>query len=472
MTAQPFSLSWSNFTGWLTDNKYQAPAWRYWTSYNMDTRWFYAYPNIDASNINTYATNINAVFNIEQVGWWDHNIVWTNDWKIYYDTTLKHSLSIWKQWYRIGTMKVSWTDYLYYFQDVNPTVTPKNIHRSSIDVGSVIEWHLTYTSTDWNAFIWPVNWMQVKSEWYRILFSHYNNVFEISNTEVVSKLIWFPSNENVVWITEFQWAYKIYTTVWFVWSKIYTWDWTSEAPELSIDMNWLPIASVINDWAYDYVTMIDWSFYKIAWVQFIELYNKIWATLFKNINWLIYWQLFNKNNQSWIFTYWSLPWYPTSIVAQYTCDTSNVNDYITNWDKFAYSSNYIYYAVWKSLKRIDWNNSTTFTSYIESLVFTGTNIEYEKTIKEIVLKFSNTTTTSYIRLEVQTQESWSWIKIYEWNNVTIWGTNHWTKIVPLNFLNPVGTFNTIRFKVSFVHNWSVSWRFYWLDLLGEENVWR
>jgi len=464
MSGQPFSLSWSDFTWWISDNKYQAMPWRYWTSYNMNTRKYNVSPSADNPIVYTYPTLVNSVYNVEQVWWWDHNIIWCDSWKIYYDSTEVKALTNGKQWHRIATLKVWWVDKLYYFHDTLPWAWYiKYIHRSNIDWTWFDEWYFpwtkaTYTSNDWNPFLWPANGMQVVAEWDRILFSHYNHLFEMDNAEIITDLITFPSWENIVWITEFQWEYKIYTTIWFITSKLYTWDWTATAPSLSIPLNGIPIWWVVNNWAYDYITSLNQSMYKVAWVQYQKLYDKIWVKVLTNINWLIYWWIANKNNEYWIFTYGSLPWYPDSLVSQYVTDSAApTSNYISDSWNMAYSSNYTYYAVYKSLYKIWWTTTVDTTSYIESLFFTGTNIEHEKSIDMIVLKFAKTTANCYIRLEAQTQDNSAWIKLYEWNNVTIGWINQWCTIYNSRFLNNLWTFNKIRFKVSFISDGATSW---------------
>ena len=116
-----------------------------------------------------------------------------------------------------------------------PSIPDKYIHRTDLDWAWVAERYITYTSTDWNPFFTPPPWQPsptiLLNLWNRILFSYYNQIWQLSNSEVVTKLLTLPSEENVVWLTQFQWEYKIYTTVAESSSKIYQWDWLNNLCE-------------------------------------------------------------------------------------------------------------------------------------------------------------------------------------------------------------------------------------------------
>jgi hypothetical protein len=77
-----------------------------------------------------------------------------------------------------------------------------------------------------------------------------------------------------------------------------------------------------------------------------------------------------------------------------------------------------------------------------------------------------------IKLECDLNETWTYISLWQGINRDISWTNHWLKIQKSMFLNPIWDFNTIKFKVSFITNWVTSCRFYWLDLIGNQDVWK
>lgn len=473
MSASDLAIVWNNFVWWIADQKYQAPAGRYYTWYNVDTRRFDVQPKQLNKLLRTYSANITCVFNQWPV-WDDYNIIWTDDWKIYYDnettSTLKATLSLWKQWQKIGYMRV-WTDYkLYYFHDTIPSITPKYIHRSDVDWNTLTENYATYDSTDWS---WtPPNWMQLLNDWDRIIFSHYNNLFQIETDWTVTKLVVFKSWENIVWITQFQWQYKIYTTIGFIGSKVYTWDWITEAVDILLDLQWLAITSVVNDWAYDYMVAW-WSMYQVAWSQYLKLYDWIWWNLLKKIKDDIYYEFSTRNSQIVLWVFWDKPWYPKSITPLHIINNTTKANQILLQDNIAYNENAIYYATADRLYKITatWTAEAT-TSYIESLVFIGDNIRFEKEIDLIDFHFSWTSADCTIKLEAQLNENWTWLTIWSWKNWDISTTNHWLIISKNMFTQNLWVFNTIRLRVSFLSNWIQTCKFYWVILYGKQNIWK
>ncbi len=480
MQSIPFQISWNNFTWWVNDQKYQWQAGRYYTWFNVDTRRYDVRPSLTNELVRTYEDNINCVFNQATVSSSSDNIVWLDNGKIYNDdwvtATLKHTLSVWKQWYRIGTMNVWWVQKLYYFHDTLPSITPKYIHRSNTNGWSFDENYKQYTSTTWNDSIAPLDWMQVISEWARILFSHYNNIFEMDNvSETPTLLIAFPSNENVVWITNFQWEYKVYTTIGFTTSKIYRWDGTSALPTTSIDLDWLAVSSVVNDWAYDYM-FADQSMYMVAWVQYQMVYNAIQGRFLGKVENDLYIEYNSPTDSAAsIWIYGNIPGYPKSITPKYAIKPTDITGWeVRQYTRVVFSSSTVYYTTWTGFYKIGWAGATisNFTSYIESLVFIWDNIQYEKTVTEIILKFSWATANCKMQVQTQTQESGSWTTIWEWINTDIDWVNHWLKIPHNMFLNPIGKFNTIRFRVRFISNGQTTCRFYGLDLIWTQNIWK
>jgi len=468
----PLNIGWNNFTGWLADQKYQAPAGRYSKAYWFDT-WRY---DVKASNSNnlvhTYPVKINAVFALEKINWSSDNIIWLDSWAIYHNTTLRNTLASSKQWYNIWFMQPigSAVYKLYYFHFTIPWIPIKNIHRTKIDGTSLETDYRSYTSSVGNSFVYPP-WqpspMILISEGNRIVFSYYNEIWQISNSEVVTKLISFPTEQNVVWITEFQWSYKVYTTTAFSTSKIYTWSWIDTLPDISVDLRGLAITWWVgNLGAYDYI-MADWSLYLIAWVQYQKLYHNIgWrivstyddkVVIEKGIDWKMM-----------LFEYGANPWYAKWLNPLYIVDITSQTTWITAID---YNSNWLVFASFTKLYRTFGTRETwSITCYLKSMVFVWDNIQYEKLIEEIILKFSWVTNT--LDLYVQINESWTRVHIWTWNSSSISTINHWIKIYKNMFLNPIWNFNTIKFQIWLTHTWTASGRIYWLDLVGKQDIWK
>lgn len=466
MASNPLQISWNNFTGWVNDQKFQWQAGRYYKWYWVDTQRYDVTPTKAPNLIHTYSSWIDCIFNTSKLNWSDHNVIWASD-EIYYDETLAYTLTQWENWNKIWYMKPVWSSVikLYYFNDEIPTIATKYIHRSNLDWSWMSQSYRSFASTAWNVSYIPPAWMIVKSEWERILFSYYNTIWEISNSEVVTKLLDLPEIENVVWITEFQWSYKIYTTVAFSTSKMYTWDWWSEIPETSITLDWLAILWVVNNGAYDYVSA-NGSLYLFAWVQYQELYKDINPEMFIQVdNQVIIW--LNQSNYV-LASLWDKPWYSRALTPKQIVDIIDQTEDISAID---YSTDWLVFASYTKLYKNYWTAETgTINAFIESLVFVWDSVLALKELNEIRLKFSWFSTNNIV-FYCQIQESWTWIKLFEWNNATISSINHWIRISKNKFLNPIWNFNTIRFKVEFPHNWNPQGKFYWVDVFGNQEIW-
>lgn len=466
-----FPFGWNNFTWWLSDQKYQTQSWRYFKGYAMDTQRFDVRPTNSNSLFYTYPSSVNAIFSLDRLSANSDKITWLNNGKIYYESTEVASIA-WtaKQWYRIAYMKPSWSTIykLYYFHDTPPSIPTKYIHRSNIDGTTFEENYRSYTSDSWNPFLSPPSWMVVLSEWRRILFSYYNEIWEMSNTEVLTKLVSFGSEENVVWITQFLWEYKIYTTSSYATSKIYKWDWLSSNATVSVDLNGLAITWWVTSlWAIDYM-IADNSFYEVSWVQYQKLYDNISGRILLAYDEKVILEQ-SIDSKIAICEYSYKPWYNFGVHPKLITDINNQWTWVNS---IIYTTNWLMFSVWTKLYKPTGTVETwTVTPFIESMVYIGSNIQYEKIIKELIFKFSWLTTTN-ILLYAQKNENWTWIKLFEWNNNTISTSNHGLKIPANTLENAVWTFNTIRFRIEMPHTWQAQWRFYGLDWILTENVWK
>jgi hypothetical protein len=465
-------ISWNNFTWWISDQKYQTQSGRYFRGYWVDTQRFDVTPSSAWRLYTTLEDWINAIFSLEKINGNTDVISWLNNGKIYFNSTLASTIA-WtaKQWYRIGYMKPNWSSVykLYYFHYTNPLSFPvKQIHRTNIDWTWLDENYRNYTSSDGNPFLWPPSWMIVLSEWNRIVFSYYNEIFELSKWEVVTKLISFPSEENIVGITKFLWEYKVYTTSAYATSKIYKWDWKNSLPTISVDLNGLAITGwVYSLGAFDYV-VADRSLFRVSWVQYQKLYDNI-------IGRILIWfdeKIFLEQNDginTYISEFSSKPWYNEWIHPKFFIDTAEPTVWVWAID---YDSQWLVYTQSRKIFKSNWTIQTwSVTPYLESMVYVWSNIQYEESISDFIFKFSWFTTQNIV-LKAQIQENWTWITLFTGNNNSISTQNHGLKI-PANILaNAVWKFNTIRFRVEFPHNWTAEWRFYWLDIILKENIWK
>lgn len=465
-----WQISWNNFTGWLADQQYQAPDGRFYDGGNMNTRQFYAESTRTNELLNTYANNISVIKNTAAYGW-SGNIVWTSLPWIYEDNTLKHTItgSGWDGG-AIGYMIPvgSSVPKLYYFPDY-ASQTTRVIHRSNIDGGTFNEAYKTWTAV---AFGLPyVPWrVMCLNEWDRIVFTSRNYVLQIDNSEVVKILIQLPNNEDIIGITQFQWEYKIFTNSAFTDSKIYRWDGTSSTVETSLSLPWMSIDSVIWEGAYQYFTA-DQDLYQLWGVQYSKLYSNLQLKLKHTFQGDVYMAWEDKAWKKQILVYGNLPWYGKSICPLTTPNPANSEDEVENIDSWFGN---IYYSSGKNLYELNTQGSittSTVESFITSMNFVGTSIRYEKSIQKIELKFTGTDANCPIALYAQKNRSGAWIKLWEWYNGQITGSNAWITLTTNNLLNPVGNYNEISFKVVFTHNGTKRARFYGLDALIDENIW-
>ena len=166
--------------------------------------------------------------------------------------------------------------------------------------------------------------------------------------------------------------------------------------------------------------------------------------------------------------YWTSPWYWNALTPIQIINTINQNTWISAMD---YNSNWLLFASNSKLYRtFGTPEAWAIVPFIESLVFVWDSIAYLKELNEIRVKFSWFSTQNII-VYCQIQENSTWIKLFEWNNTTISSINHWLKISKNKFLNPIWNFNTIRFRVEFPHNWQAQWKFYWIDVFGNQDIW-
>lgn len=464
--ADDFLISWNNFTWWMSDQKYQAPEGRYFHWTNIDTRNAFVSPNKAYTTGNTFLENITC---LNTYNWGIFKVL--SDWKLYTDSNALVRTFSWNSVKWVWKMFMAWVEYIFYFAEWSVSWN-WYIHRSTIWLWTIEDNKYSYTSSASTVYSTD-DTMQIKEEWYRILFSHRNNVFSIDNDWIVEKLLELPFDENVVWITEFQWEYKIYTNAKLKNSRVYLWDWSSQFWSVSVVFNWLNIQSVINDWAYDYFTS-NWWLFLLAGVQYQKLYEKktVWSIgyslkLIWNYDWFVYlfqsaWDLSTDKN---ICMYWAKPWYVKSL-------TPIFNIWQGNW---WISAQNIYipeniFTLWFTYYKYNWTARTT-TAYVESLLFIWDSEQSRKTLERFVLRFSETSENCIIKVSFELNESWSWINIWQGKNGDLGSTNYWINVNKNMFLNPVWDFNVVRIKITFETNWLSTCKFYWIDLFGKQKIW-
>jgi len=451
MAGQPFTLAWNNNTWGLSDNKYQAPPGRFSEWFWIDIQNLYMQNSLSDTLTHTYPATIWGILNTAKIDWLNNNIIWLTNGSTYQNTTTRASFTVWQQWHIIEPMNVWGTFFLYYFASWG------QIHRTNLDWTWINQSFRTYT---WSGATQPnVSY----NDWARILFSYNNILFQINNSQIVTTALDLPLWENIVWITRFQWQYRIYTSVPFVTSKIYTWDGVSSLPSSALDIHWIEIINVVNKWAYDLFNDRDKNLYKLWWVQYIKISQWITSSLLGVYKDFVYWNFISSwTNINVLGAYGQKPWYPEWINPLY---------WVSTVSNLSYWPNILAYTIWSNLYTVWWWN-TAQTSYLTSLVFTGSNVQSLKLIDELILKFEWATATSQIKLEAELNNDWTFIHLWTWDNSSITTRNLWLRLTSNLFLNPLWNFNTIRFKVSILWDWVTTVKWYWLDLIGKQFIWK
>lgn len=438
-------IVWENFTWWYGGDKYYAPRNTYFDAYNIDTTLFKAKVTHKNELFVTPETwvPINAIHINEN----NEVISILNNRNVRRDGTFLHTLPIWT-YTRVASMFVSWVKFLYAFQET-PVFGTYKIQKLNTNGTYVSE--ITYTSTGWFPFLSPSNGLVVLEERDRIIFSNYNNLFIIDNTETVQLVHSFPSSENIVGITNFQWQYSIYTNDRWKDSFKYRWSgvWGDAFTlQRQIVLHGYSLLEAINDWPYDY-GMMNWELYRFAWPQYQEITAKIGWRLLKNIWGWIY------HSWTWREDKWALnrfgaePWFQEKLHAYKYIHLSNTLNPAK--DCIGYSESWeIYFSSYDSVYRVRnaWP-AVPLTAHIISNQFVWEDIREEKTLEVVFLKFENTDINNKIKLEVKLNDTGNWIEIYQWYNGEVEQDTYGLRIVADKFTNKLPRFNEIAFRVSF-----------------------
>lgn len=462
-------IVWENFTGWYGGDKYYAPKNSYFDAYNIDTTLFkarvswrnqlYLTPSTGQNVECMYANENNEIISV------------LNNREVYRDATYRQTLPT-GLYTRLASMFVWGTQFLYAFQDSGISGTQK-IQKMQTSGAYVSE--ITYSSTGIYTLLSPTNWLVILEEKDRIIFSNFNNLFVIDNTETVTLVHSFPASENIVGITNFQWQYAVYTNTLWKNSTKYRWNGIggdSIQIQRQITLEGYSLLSVINDWPYDY-GMMNNELYRFSWVQFQEVTAKIGGALLKNIGGWIYHTWTGRENKGALNRFGAEPWFSERLHS-YTYVVNGTSDTITSTqDKIVYDNfGNVYFAVYDKIYKVavTWA-SVTPTAHIISNQFVWNDIREEKTLELVFLKYSNTDINNKIKLEVKLNDTGSWVQIYEWYNGEQDDDKYGIRIVANKFTNTIGRFNEIAFRVSFVTDGTTRPTFMGLRAFYNNDVW-
>lgn len=456
------------FSGGESDDAFRWPKDSFYSGENINIR-----KNLSgfwlSSKLNdtgwTIDGDISYMENLEKFGlsW---IVVCTTAGKVYLDGTLKQTISTgttnWNIIHAMGTVVVSWVQYIYYVTRTASWVW--KIHRSTTDLATFSISHATITTTTLAAFS---GWAYTIQTSAGTLFIAINNmIVSLDTAEAVTVLLTLPRNETIVWFTEFQNNYKIYSNLGSSGIQ-YLWDGWDATDYRQVWLNSI-ITWVVNNGAYDYAIIGSESYsdlYLISGTQKQELrVNLEAATSSRTFTWymsvredIVYisgWLSGESSNYG-IYSYGN--YYPgtaKSLVQEYSLSTNKFLWHVHSSNRwyFANTDDKVYY--------VDYGNppgSYATTGYIVTQMYEW-NILEEKAIRKIKIGYniSNDTIAIYLRKELWA--SWVLAK-------TLTSTDYWTKHTATIGGNEImalwtGNFWTLQMKIEITASlsWPTSWQ--------------
>ena len=445
-----------SFIWWESDDFTKWPKDSYYSWENISIRKDLWWVTLSPSLIDTgwsISWDITFMDNLEARwinNWWV--LVCTSTWNVYLDWVLKQTISTWTSaWNKIiwiWIMFVSWVQYIYYVTQTN--WWSGQIHRSTTDLATFTISHRSYTTSSYNrtrAF--------VIEYWAWIYFATWNKVIFVDLNEIVSDKLTLVYNEEIVWFTEFQNNFKVYSNLENTWIQ-YIWDWVSLLPDYRQKFKNQRILWIENNGAYDYAVLWYNENYAKLWYfagwQFQLLRKNIEANNNSRIlngymsirEWMLYisgWKSWESSNY-WIYTYWDyLPWTAKSLIQEYswTIYSFTFHCHKATLSYFATTQNKIY--------SISHNNPPSLYAsswYIVTEFYKWQWWEEMKYNKILVWFKLN---TWWIKVYCRTDIDDSFVLIYYMDNSNT-GIKKWINIVKTQFnvLN-IKNFTEIQFKI-------------------------
>lgn len=466
--------NWSDYSGWEWDGFYLWPKWSYRAWENIDTRKLENWAMICSKIINTEDTYDGSILAVNPYASNSFSTDTWSWWKIYEQGELKITLSSWTSahnaimWFWKMTKLSDSTTYVYWFSQTS-SWTGK-CFRISTDYSTATDLSQDFTLALWRTA--NANYMPVLSLPGKIIFGYGNTIFQLSNSEILTELISFPKDAEIVSITYYQDTYKIFYNIpkYSNWPKewfINYWDWISSSVSTFVKYDNSGILNVVNDGAYDYVVF--WNTYSndlylVSGINRQELRinteNSINNTRLLWIEWVIReWVLYmtwiNKLWNYCLYSYWNYyPWFNKSLMPE--------NSWIYINKMYAGIRNlYIYSddAWWDWVggiytKSFLFNSDSESSATLFSYAITGNFWIYTfKTIKEIDIAFNLVNELNSIKLYAKTTgwptaNNTTWrtlIKTITWTSVR-WVKIYWSELSSLG----IWEWNQLEYKAELI----------------------
>lgn len=472
MTAIEQIHNWSDFSWGEWDGFYYWPKWGYRLWKNINTKILENWVKVctkfeDIGEIYSWdvlAINPYAYLSFATEDW--------NNWKIYKSWDLKITLSSWIA----AQNKIMWfwkltrtTDNINYVYAISQTsVWNWKVYRIATDYSSATE------VGGFSLALWRTatfNYISILSLPWRIVFWCWNTIFELTNTEVLTELISFPQDAEIISISYYLDKYKIYYNVpkytnwvndWFV----NYWDWISEFVDYFVKYEKSWIINVLNNWAYDYVVFgstYSNDLYVMSWLNREQLrVNTEWTTNINSRNiywiwdlreWIAYFYWMNKLWEECIYSYWNyyagtsrslVPENSITLNQMYASGDdlyARIDDWVSEWTGAIYKKSFLF----------SWSQESEWAIY--SYPITWNYWGYTtKSIKEIDVTYKLWSSSRYIKIYVKisgspTSNNTLWrtlIKTITWTDAEV----RWVKVHSSELTAKwVWTFNQLEYKV-------------------------
>ena len=461
----------NGFDWWESDDLVKWPTNSFYSWENIEIR-----KNLSALQLSpkledtwwVFDDNITYMVNLETLwvstGW---IIVCLENGKLFLDWVLKQTIATWTTPHnRIYGIWVNedtwWTQYVYYISWTSSWTW--RIHRSTTNLWTFDINHISYSVSPWNTgFVWVIN-----DAWLLFIATR-NKVFQLDKSEVFEELLVLPNQEEIMWFTQFQGNFKVYSNAVNTWLQ-YVWDWSTAAPRYRQEWINQPVLWVVNDWAFDYAVLWFNEFYSdlylISWTQKQEIrvnletasYSRILDWFMSIREWIIYisWWKTGQSDNYGIYTYNNYyPWAKKSLVQSYS------------WTSFAFShhahstaTSYYASADDKVYKMNNNNPPDDYATswYVVTNIYQGFMWE-EKTFNymKVWFKLNWWEIKVYARTSMSLDSETTWILIKTIDNATYW--NKKSVRIDANELNNnwknLWTFNEIQLKFELTP--SVTW---------------
>lgn len=485
----------TNLSWWEWDWYFYWPEWSVRIADNIDLQKVEWWVRIANSKITDTTYN----WDLQSVNPYEPFCFETMNWstaEIYYNKVKVLELSSWLAtaykkmvWWGKMTRLADNTSYSYGFTMTNSWQW--QIHR--------FDPSFTWVSYNigWNRTLWA--WrtanplyerMSVLSLPWRIVFAWANTIFQISNWEVITKLLELPKEVDILKLVVYQDTYKIYynwpNKWWQTDSYIAYWDWFASLVSQFVEYKNSPVRMVVNDWAYDYAVFGDNYSTDLYYVWGLNRWNPILVNTEWDFNnnqrefwydwvvreWVLYFTWRDKLTNYCLFCLGKYyPWMQTKLSSVMKINSMNtILNTNTQWLE-VYDNNTIYRQSFFTMVE-----SQAQASLYSWPMRWNTWIDTKKTIQDIYIAYELLNASDSIQIYARKDRPitsyntawWTLIKTITWND---YKNKRWIR-VSRNELTTLslGNFYMLEYKIVLNRWYQLSPIFYWIRTIYDDNL--